>query len=299
MPPGQEGPMTERPIFEQRSRPGRAPCLEPAGDAGLDDGRAWLAAAASADHRRQPVPQHLLARRLLAAARDARASALSRRSAWRRWRRSIRCVSSACLAPPRSTAASRRPTSLLHSPVLVQTDRPSGKESSFSQALWREHQKRMAAQARQPRRRPAAHARARARSVGAARRGGASARHRLCLLLRADGRQDSGRLQCPRRARCRAAAHRCLGDAAGLYRQAADLPDRRRQPGDVRRSPFREGSDVSLRVTGGSGEETLAYADKAGNARAIDPAGPQAAAAKPRSANPPPHARRCASSPAS
>ncbi len=33
---------------------------------------------------------------------------------------------------------------LLHSPVLVQTDRPSGKESIFSQALWREHQKRMA-----------------------------------------------------------------------------------------------------------------------------------------------------------
>ncbi|OWK19247.1 hypothetical protein AJ88_44335 [Mesorhizobium amorphae CCBAU 01583] len=38
-----------------------------------------------------------------------------------------------------------------------------------------------------------------------------------------------------------------------------------------------QGSDVSLRVTGGSGEETLAYADKDGNARAIDPAGPPAA----------------------
>ncbi|RUW34928.1 DUF4175 family protein, partial [Mesorhizobium sp. M2A.F.Ca.ET.015.02.1.1] len=33
---------------------------------------------------------------------------------------------------------------LLHSPVQVQTDRPSGAESIFSQALWREHQKRMA-----------------------------------------------------------------------------------------------------------------------------------------------------------
>ncbi|RWF41267.1 MAG: DUF4175 family protein, partial [Mesorhizobium sp.] len=33
---------------------------------------------------------------------------------------------------------------LLHSPVQVQTDRPSGHESIFSQALWREHQKRMA-----------------------------------------------------------------------------------------------------------------------------------------------------------
>ncbi|WP_292142550.1 TIGR02302 family protein, partial [Mesorhizobium sp.] len=38
-----------------------------------------------------------------------------------------------------------------------------------------------------------------------------------------------------------------------------------------------QGSDVSLRVTGGSGEETLSFADKDGNARAIDPAGPQAA----------------------
>ncbi|TIT17608.1 MAG: DUF4175 domain-containing protein, partial [Mesorhizobium sp.] len=35
---------------------------------------------------------------------------------------------------------------LLHSPVQVQTDRPSGKESIFSQALWREHQRRMADQ---------------------------------------------------------------------------------------------------------------------------------------------------------
>ncbi|TGV82494.1 DUF4175 family protein, partial [Mesorhizobium sp. M00.F.Ca.ET.158.01.1.1] len=33
---------------------------------------------------------------------------------------------------------------LLHSPVQVQSDRPSGQESSFSQAFWREHQKRMA-----------------------------------------------------------------------------------------------------------------------------------------------------------
>ena len=46
-----------------------------------------------------------------------------------------------------------------------------------------------------------------------------------------------------------------------------------------------QGSDVSLRVTGGSGEETLSYADAGGNARTIDPTGPQAAAAKP-AANP-------------
>ena len=32
-----------------------------------------------------------------------------------------------------------------HTPVLVQTDRPSGQGSAFSEALWREHQRRMAA----------------------------------------------------------------------------------------------------------------------------------------------------------
>lgn len=40
----------------------------------------------------------------------------------------------------RIEAASQLP----HTPVLVQTDRPSGPQSAFSQALWREHQRRMA-----------------------------------------------------------------------------------------------------------------------------------------------------------
>jgi uncharacterized protein (TIGR02302 family) len=42
-----------------------------------------------------------------------------------------------------------------------------------------------------------------------------------------------------------------------------------------------QGSEVSLRVTGGSGEETLSYSDSAGNARAIEPAAPPAPAARP------------------
>ncbi len=37
-----------------------------------------------------------------------------------------------------------RANRLLHTPMLVQGDRPSGKESAFSDALWREHQRRMA-----------------------------------------------------------------------------------------------------------------------------------------------------------
>ncbi|TIT02307.1 TIGR02302 family protein [Mesorhizobium sp.] len=47
-----------------------------------------------------------------------------------------------------------------------------------------------------------------------------------------------------------------------------------------------EGSDVSLRVTGGSGEETLSYADADGNARTIEPTGQQADKAKPAAATP-------------
>uniref|UniRef100_UPI0013DD342C DUF4175 family protein n=1 Tax=Raoultella ornithinolytica TaxID=54291 RepID=UPI0013DD342C len=38
-----------------------------------------------------------------------------------------------------------------------------------------------------------------------------------------------------------------------------------------------QGSDVSLRVTGGTGEETLSYVDPNGNDRAIEPAAPKAA----------------------
>ena len=37
-----------------------------------------------------------------------------------------------------------RANELAHTPVLVQTDRPSGRQSIFADALWREHQKRMA-----------------------------------------------------------------------------------------------------------------------------------------------------------
>ena len=115
---------------------------------------------------------------------------------------------------------------LLHSPVLVQTDRPSGKESIFSQALWREHQKRMAD---------------RLRGLGAdlprthvPERDPWGLRAVAALLFVTafafsfgpSGGRIEDALQCPRCARRRAAAHRCLGDAAGLYRQATGLPHR-------------------------------------------------------------------------
>ena len=37
-----------------------------------------------------------------------------------------------------------RANELMHTPVQVQTDRPTGKDDAFSRALWREHQRRMA-----------------------------------------------------------------------------------------------------------------------------------------------------------
>lgn len=169
---------------------------------------------------------------------------------------------------------------LLHSPVLVQTDRPSGRESSFSQALWREHQKRMAGKldglgadlprTRVPERDPWA-----LRAVAA-------------LLFVAAFAFSFG----PAGGR--------LGDGFSAHGAHDAVPPRIdawvTPPAYTGKPPIfltadanqatpsfsvPEGSDVSLRVTGGSGEETLVYADKDGNSRAIDPAGASDATAKP------------------
>ncbi|RWE41717.1 MAG: DUF4175 family protein, partial [Mesorhizobium sp.] len=170
---------------------------------------------------------------------------------------------------------------LLHSPVQVQSDRPSGQESSFSQALWREHQKRMAGKldslgadlprTRIPERDPWG-----LRAVAA-----------LLLVTAfafsfgptggriADGFSAHGTLDTvpPR-------IDAWVTPPAYTGKPPIFLTADANQTTPTFHVP--EGSDVSLRVTGGSGEETLAYADEDGNARAIDPASPQAAAtAKP------------------
>ena len=117
---------------------------------------------------------------------------------------------------------------LEHTPVRVQTDRPSrrcrglrpGALARASEAAWRHGS---------PASVPICRARrARARPVGSARRRRAAVRHRLRLFVGLRRRQyrrccSSASDRCGRAA----AAHRCLGDAAGLYRQAADLPGRR------------------------------------------------------------------------
>jgi len=174
---------------------------------------------------------------------------------------------------------------LRHSPVLVQTDRPSGGETSFSQALWREHQRRMADQlgslgADMPRTRVPERDPWGLRAVAA-----------LLLVTAfafsfgptggkiADGFSEHGvRDVVPPRIDAWVTPPAYTGKPPIFLTADAN------QATPTFSVP--EGSDVSLRVTGGSGEETLDYADKGGNARAIDPAGPQAAAAAKPAASP-------------
>ncbi|TPK57633.1 MULTISPECIES: TIGR02302 family protein [unclassified Mesorhizobium] len=169
---------------------------------------------------------------------------------------------------------------LLHHPVQTQTDRPSGRESSFSQALWREHQKRMAdrldslgadvPRTRVPERDPwglravAALLLVTAFAFSFGPTGG--------RIADAFSAQDAHDAVPPR-------IDAWVTPPVYTGKPPIFLTADANQAAPAFHVP--EGSDVSLRVTGGTGEETLAYADKNGNARAIDPADPQAAAAKP------------------
>ncbi|AZO50775.1 TIGR02302 family protein [Mesorhizobium sp. M4A.F.Ca.ET.022.05.2.1] len=165
---------------------------------------------------------------------------------------------------------------LLHSPVQVQTDRPSGQESIFSQALWREHQKRMAERlgslgADRPRARVPERDRWGLRAVAA------------LLLVTAfafsfgpsGGRISDGFVARAARDAVPPRIDAWVTPPAYTGKPPLFLTADANQAAATFTVP--QGSDVSLRVTGGSGEETLSFADKDGNARAIDPAGPQAA----------------------
>lgn len=180
---------------------------------------------------------------------------------------------------------------LLHSPVLVQTDRPSGRESSFSQALWREHQKRMAGKldnlgadlprTRVPERDPwglravAALLLVTAFAFSFGPTGG-----RISDGFNAHGARDI----VPPRIDAWVTPPAYTGKPPIFLTADANQA--------IPTFTVPEGSDVSLRVTGGSGEETLGYADKNGNARVIDPAAPQAAAKPAASPAPPSKVRQ-------
>ena len=182
---------------------------------------------------------------------------------------------------PRLTAASSAPTQLEHTPVLVQTDRLTGKEDDFSQALWREHQRRMAEKLGQvgsdlprttvPERDPWALRAAAALLFVTA----------FAFSLGPLGGSITDAFRAPCGARCRPAAHRRMGDAAGLHRQGADIPDRASRPAGARLYGAGRAARSRLRVTGGSGEETLGFTDSSGKARDLAPNDPIAAQAKP------------------
>ncbi len=175
-----------------------------------------------------------------------------------------------------------RANDLAHTPVLVQSDRPSGNQSAFSEALWREHQRRMAA--------------------GLGSLGGDLPRPRI------PDRDPWG---------LRAAAALILATAFafsfgplggrigdGFYAHIARdvVPPRIdawvTPPAYTGKAPVfltadvntetpvftvPEGSDLALRVTGGSGEETLAFADAAGTERDLAPSATATDMARPTS----------------
>lgn len=164
---------------------------------------------------------------------------------------------------------------LLHSPVRVQTDRPGGQAGDFAQALWREHQKRMAAKLGSlgtdlP-------------STGVARRDPWAVRAVVALLLVVALAFSYG----PQGGR--------IGDAfiAGGARDAVPPridawvtpPTYTGKPplflsADATRKDTTftvpQGSDVTVRITGGVNDETVIYDEASGNSREIEPDEPAA-----------------------
>ncbi|RWK38641.1 TIGR02302 family protein, partial [Mesorhizobium sp.] len=165
---------------------------------------------------------------------------------------------------------------LLHSPVQVQTDRPSGADSLFSQALWREHQKRMAERlsdlgADRPR-----------TSVPDYDRWGLRAVVGLLFVTAFafsfgpfGGRISDGFVASAARDSVPPRIDAWVTPPSYTGKPPLFLTADVNQAAQVFSVP--EGSDVSLRVTGGTGEETLSYADANGNDRAIEPVAPKGA----------------------
>ena len=191
-----------------------------------------------------------------------------------------------------------RANELVHTPVLVQTDRPVGRAEgqgggAFAEALWREHQRRMAAslsgvggdlpRTRVPERDPWG-----IRAVAA------------LLLVTAfafsfgpfggslrDGFKAHGWMETvPPRIDAwvtppaytgkapvfltSSAGLQAASPAGGQTGDQADVQEEARAPSSF---TVPENSELSLRVTGGSGEETLVFTDAAGNTRDIEPQG--------------------------
>ena len=164
---------------------------------------------------------------------------------------------------------------LVHTPVLVQTDRLAGRDEPFTRALWQAHQARMAAglgdvgadlpRTKVPERDPWA-----LRAIAALLLVTAFA-----FSLGPRGGSVTDVLQAhfaPERLPARIDAW--VTPPAYTGKPPIFLAADPAQASPVYTVP--EGSDVALRVTGGSGEETLGFTDASGNTRGLAPTTPQA-----------------------
>ena len=165
-----------------------------------------------------------------------------------------------------------RANHLEHTPVLVQADRPSGKESAFATALWREHQRRMAAGLEglggdMPR-------------TGVPDRDPWGLRALAGLLLvtafafsfgplggqLTDGFRPHARIDAvPARIDAWVTPPAYTGKAPLFLTATTNL--------ETTAFSVPEQSDLALRVTGGSGKETLLFTDGTGAMRDLEPEG--------------------------
>ena len=174
-----------------------------------------------------------------------------------------------------------RANRLEHTPVLVQADRPSGKESAFSEALWREHQRRMAIRLEAlggdlprthvPDRDPWG-----LRAVAALLLASAFAFSFGPLGGRlGDGFQAHARIDAvPARIDAWVTPPAYTGQPP-LFLTASTNTDNAEFSVPAR-------SDFALRITGGSGTETLGFTDGTGTMRDLEPEG-SGGSAKPNS----------------
>lgn len=206
-----------------------------------------------------------------------------------------------------------RANKLVHTPVLVQTDRPAGRGDgqgggAFAEALWREHQRRMAAsldgvggdlpRTRVPERDPWALRAAAALLLVTAfafsfgPQGGS-----LGDGFRAHGWMETipPRIDAwvtPPGYTGKAPVFLTTNSNAPAASQVANQAADQAAPQPQTSFTVPENSELSLRVTSGSGEETLAFTDAAGNVREITPQGApeaqngEAASAAPAAAAP-------------
>lgn len=158
---------------------------------------------------------------------------------------------------------------LEHNPVAVQTDRLSGKSASFADALWREHQRRMAERlasvsgdlphARVPERDPwALRAAIGLLFVVAFAFSFSPFGGRFTDVFRAQAAIDA----VPPRIDAWVTPPSYTGKAPIFLTSDANAA------ANVFTVPT--GSEVALRVTGGSGDETLSYTEASGNVREIE-----------------------------